>query len=409
MQEERQRRQQQPSQGLVTDSALPCNHEDSHYFYRAALALNNMAVTMLERHCYKQAFLTLKDAVFCMMVASKQQPQPPTHKNYHKPEQGEQLKEILQKASQRAARPESASSSFSALSAWLSIQAIWDTDPTTTCLLSLQHDPEDSSKVIVVRPIRMDDLGMYNLDTMHPNQSEDADATGQYQDSDLYTSIILYNFGLAHYCRSRQTILMMLHHQNYSSHHNASNYLKNHQNLLEHALKILGLSRQMILAAGCDNSNDDPDRNQSAGGALTEDSDWLVSSRRLLVSTLVLHIRARIYTELQQQQQSPSSILPHLSDEQQQPPPEIHWQQRAHQCRQQVQEILTLLWMEQRRMIQLENHNLSVSSPLTTIFPSLFHALERPVAAERWNDDRSSHLWSSASQNSATMVLAAAA
>ena len=401
----------QPWQGEVTPDHYHHHrhHDDSHFFYRAALALNNMAVTMLERHCYKQAFLTLKDAVFCMMVATKQQPS--TQHKIPRPEQGEQLQEILHKASQRAARPESSSSSLSALSVWLSIQAIWDTDPTTTCLLSLYHsDPEDSSKIVIVRPIRMDDLGMDHLDERYPSQPEDAYAIGQYRDSDLYTSIILYNFGLAHYCRSRQTILT-LHHHHHSHHHNASNYQKNHQKLLEHAIQILGLSRQMILAAGSDNSNDDPDRTQSTGDGLTEDPDWLVSSRRLLLSTLVLHVRARIYTDLQQQQQQLSSRLRLSEHSPVAPAQEIHWQQRAQQCRQQVRDILTLLWTEQRRILQQENHNLAMPSSLTTIVPSLIHSLELPVAAERWNDDRSSHLLSSAtsSQNIATIVLAAAA
>jgi hypothetical protein len=41
----------------------------SHREYRAAIALNNIGVTLLERRCFKQALATLQDAVVLMKIA----------------------------------------------------------------------------------------------------------------------------------------------------------------------------------------------------------------------------------------------------------------------------------------------------------------------------------------------------
>lgn len=46
-------------------------NSQQHVNFRAAFALNNIGVTLLERHCYKQAIRTLRDAVLVMKMACR--------------------------------------------------------------------------------------------------------------------------------------------------------------------------------------------------------------------------------------------------------------------------------------------------------------------------------------------------
>lgn len=73
---------------------------DFEFLYRAALALNNMAVTMTSQGCYEQAFETLKDAVITLKIALGL----PTSDHVGANTRSIQIK--LQQANIRLARPE---------------------------------------------------------------------------------------------------------------------------------------------------------------------------------------------------------------------------------------------------------------------------------------------------------------
>jgi hypothetical protein len=55
----------------TTQEKLDTQH-DKQYAYRCAIALNNQAVTMLERNCLFQARDTLQDAITLMRNVSRQ-------------------------------------------------------------------------------------------------------------------------------------------------------------------------------------------------------------------------------------------------------------------------------------------------------------------------------------------------
>lgn len=218
--------------------------------YRSAIVLNNMAVTMMERHCYKDAFTTLKDAVFCMKCAtsSASKAQHPAHfspsdADYENSPQdlaGTKLK--YQESSACApSKPRSLASRNTFSCSDMLRRAVQRTSrrevscpihrtmalPDTTCPLSLNQHlsissassfPSDSplnmiatttattsSAVPIIRPIRIDDVVLSANSLSVPTSGSSSFFVVSSRNTDLYTAIILYNFGLTYICRSQQT------------------------------------------------------------------------------------------------------------------------------------------------------------------------------------------------------------
>jgi hypothetical protein len=127
--------------------------ESDHF--AAAIRLNNMAVTMAERGCVNQAFVTFKDAVMVANAVFKQQPgRSPFF-----------LKNLLEKAIQRMVHP----------------------TVTTTCpsIEVVSHDSADFC--ITARPYSNDKKTLIQID------STDEDIL---QADDLTLAILLYNFAI---------------------------------------------------------------------------------------------------------------------------------------------------------------------------------------------------------------------
>jgi hypothetical protein len=74
------------------------NVVDNQFEWNAALALNNRAITMIERNCFRQAAHTLKDALLVMQLCSADDC---TRDRLH-----QQVNEKLQKANRRLFAPE---------------------------------------------------------------------------------------------------------------------------------------------------------------------------------------------------------------------------------------------------------------------------------------------------------------
>jgi hypothetical protein len=133
----------------------------SQFQFRAAIALNNMAITMLERSCHHQAFLTLKDAVKVLMEASQQTTQL------------EQVHEMIKQANRRASKPEKASH--------------------FAPIMVVSHDVTFISLDFALRQDRSAVTNTFiRIDT------DDTDSLESHnQDPCLVVAILVYNFGVA--------------------------------------------------------------------------------------------------------------------------------------------------------------------------------------------------------------------
>ena len=176
--------------------------------YACAIALNNMAVTMLERHCFKQAFVTLKDALCCMREASSSLSS--DHHSNFTIKTTNSLQAKLHKAAQRTSRPEIIPllSTEQPSQPPLRIHAMWDSGGLVGNAFALtlpflqaedgnpsNNNNNNSISPQVMQPIRIDESLLLQDERLHDVVTS--------QESDLTTAIVVYNFGLAHYCRSQ--------------------------------------------------------------------------------------------------------------------------------------------------------------------------------------------------------------
>lgn len=214
---------------------------------------------MLERHCFKQAFVTLKDALCCVREASSSLSS--DHNSNFTIKTTNSLQAKLRKAAQRTSRPEIISwfsTEQQQSQPLLRIQAMWDSDGLVGNAFVLplsflqvedgnpsssssnnNSDNDSSISPQVLQPIRIDDsLLLQNS------------LAAKSQESDLTTAIVVYNFGLAHYCRS-QTVST-------SSSSSPSSHRHLSTKFRDNALTLLQLC-QTILSTNCWYDDDDKD------------------------------------------------------------------------------------------------------------------------------------------------------
>jgi hypothetical protein len=144
--------------------------------HRAAIALNNMGVSLLERRAYRQGMETLKDAIFVMKLVLR----PPTISSqglYKTPKSTSCAKAKVHRASKRMANPQPVSSAIS-----IDVVSQSATFSHRSCQSgSVLHGGSSS-------PLRIEATDLVSLEE---------------RDSDLESSIMLYNFGLAHLCMAK--------------------------------------------------------------------------------------------------------------------------------------------------------------------------------------------------------------
>lgn len=129
--------------------------------YRAAMALNNVATSLLTRGCHRQALETLKDAVFLMQTATRPGMVEDASYAHH-------VQELAQKAFQRLATSEPSSGTSP-----LPCLGLRDTDDVAHIFDS---NAIESSKAFLIR--------FDETETSH-------------RDADIDSAIILHNYGLA--------------------------------------------------------------------------------------------------------------------------------------------------------------------------------------------------------------------
>jgi hypothetical protein len=150
--------------------------------HRAAIALNNMGVSLLERRAYRQGMETLKDAIFVMKCVLR----PPSISSSQglckTPNSTSYAEAKVHLASKRMANPQPISSKRSI-------------DVLSQCAtFSHRSCPSDSvlqggsSSSPLSSPLRIELTDLVSLED---------------RDSDLESSIMLYNFGLAHLCMAK--------------------------------------------------------------------------------------------------------------------------------------------------------------------------------------------------------------
>lgn len=174
--------------------------------YRAALVLNNMAVTMMERHCYRQAFETLKDALSIMRQWSTCTK---TDQQWETVVLG-----YLFAAQRKISLPSASIRAIAFKSISLDASVWWD-----DFIVSFQKD----SPYILLRIDSSDCIDLWKLD-------DSPFGRWNQRQSDYVTMILLYNFGVAHLGRAQTTSRI------------------EHSNILRaNSIKVLLLSRTFLV------------------------------------------------------------------------------------------------------------------------------------------------------------------
>jgi hypothetical protein len=148
--------------------------------HRAAIALNNMGVSLLERRAYRQGMETLKDAIFVMKRVLRP-PSISSHGLCKTPNSTTYAEAKVHRASKRMANPRPISSAISI-------------DVVSQCT-TFSHRSYPSGSILhggssspLSSPLRIEATDLISLED---------------RDSDLESSIMLYNFGLAHLCMAK--------------------------------------------------------------------------------------------------------------------------------------------------------------------------------------------------------------
>jgi hypothetical protein len=208
---------------------------------RAAIALNNMGVSLLEQRAYRQGMETLKDAIFVMKRVFR-----PQSRNSSLGASSDSMSSIdlkIHRAVQRMANPQP-------------VPFAMITDVISHSVASSHSSPlgsilrEQSSFSSFTIPIRI--------------EAADIDCP-EDRDPDLESAIMLYNFGLAHLCMAK--------------------LVKSPMKLREGALKLFNMAYSII-------------SNKNALSGLSESEMRRFSETRLLLAVAVLNNVVRVLTEM---------------------------------------------------------------------------------------------------------------
>jgi hypothetical protein len=143
--------------------------------HRAAIALNNMGVSLLERRAYRQGMETLSDAIFVMQRVL-QPPSISSQGSDRTPNSTSYAEAKMHRASKRMANPQPIPSAMS-----IDVVSHCANFSHRSYSVSLLHGGSSS-------PLRIE-----ATDLVSPVD----------RDNDLESSIVLYNFGLAHLCMAK--------------------------------------------------------------------------------------------------------------------------------------------------------------------------------------------------------------
>jgi hypothetical protein len=143
--------------------------------HRAAIALNNIGVSLLERKAYRQGMETLSDAIFVMQRVLRS-PSISSQGSDRTPNSTSYAEAKVHRASKRMANPQPIPSAMS-----IDVVSHCATFSHRSYSVSLLHGGSSS-------PLRIE-----AADLVSPVD----------RDNDLESSIVLYNFGLAHLCMAK--------------------------------------------------------------------------------------------------------------------------------------------------------------------------------------------------------------
>jgi hypothetical protein len=147
---------------------------DNKQDYNAAIALNNIGVDLLERRCYKQAAITLLDAISVMKAVMRRLSASAVSESNDRLA----VEAMIQRANRVKARPTPMESK-----SYYRIVNL--ADNYSDILVEEQHDGSSRETIF---PIRIDDV------------SYDACSPGCLNDRDIQCAILLHNLGLANLC-----------------------------------------------------------------------------------------------------------------------------------------------------------------------------------------------------------------
>lgn len=147
----------------------------SDFEYKASLALNNMAITMIERSCHGQAYDTLKDAAFALAAASRAFGSECTGDDQSHSSSALEVQKRLQAAYIRSAQPDPSPILFFPINVMSHNNRVKSTDFSFKAM---------SEQVRVHTLIRVDS-----------NDTELLENMDEY--FDLSSAIILYNYAIA--------------------------------------------------------------------------------------------------------------------------------------------------------------------------------------------------------------------
>jgi hypothetical protein len=151
---------------------------DNKQDYNAAIVLNNIGVDLLERRCYEQAAMTLRDAISVTKAVLRRLLSASAASESN---DSLAVEAMVQRANKQRARP----NSMERKSYYRIVNLA---DNYSDILVEEQND--DSSRESIF-PIRIDDV------------SCDACSPGRINDRDIQCVIILHNLGLANLCLAR--------------------------------------------------------------------------------------------------------------------------------------------------------------------------------------------------------------
>jgi hypothetical protein len=207
---------------------------------RAAIALNNMGVSLLDQRAYRQGMETLKDAIFVMKRVFRPQSRNSSLDATSDSTSSTDIK--IHRAVQRMANPQPIS--FTMITDVLSHDVA---SPHSSPLGSILRESSSSSFTI---PIRI--------------EATDIDCP-EDRDPDLESALMLYNFGLAHLCMAKLA--------------------KSPMKLREGALKLFNMAYSII-------------SNKNSLSGLSESEIRRFSETRLLLAIAVLNNVVRLLTQM---------------------------------------------------------------------------------------------------------------
>ena len=186
--------QHTPSSNMSTAAAL-------HFNYRGAVCLNNIGVSLLEQHAYRQAMTTFTDAITVMKLVFRTESSCPSLK----------VESKLQRAAQCLATPQS------------------------ICAPSIAVISQDDADILIKSPFPYEPSST----TVFPIRIRSSEIECESGNVDIESAIMLFNFSLAHYCLAKLE----------------SNALCRKLKLQNSSLKLFRVS-QSILAKRCAMTND---------------------------------------------------------------------------------------------------------------------------------------------------------